>query len=81
MTGNVAPDSEKPAPVRTALAIVTGADPVEVNVSCCGLAAVFTATLPKATLAAPIFRVGTAAFNCSESVLVELPAVAVSVAV
>ena len=41
MTGNVAPEKVKPAPVSEAPLIVTGALPVDVSVIDCGAAAVF----------------------------------------
>ena len=64
MVGNVAPDIVKPLPVSVAALIVTGAVPLEVKVTDCGVAAVFTTTLPKARLVALTLSVGTAAFNC-----------------
>ena len=51
MTGNVTPDTAKPAPLTVAELIVTGAVPVEVNVNGC-VDIVFTVTLPKVRLAA-----------------------------
>jgi hypothetical protein len=42
VTGKVAPEVVKPAPVMEALLIVTGALPVDVSVIDCGAAAVFT---------------------------------------
>ncbi len=57
MTGNVAPDTVKPAPVSVAELMVTGAVPVEVNVTGC-VDAVFTVTLPNVRLAALIVNCG-----------------------
>jgi hypothetical protein len=51
VTGNVAPDVVKPVPVSAAELMVTGAVPVDVNVTGC-VDAVFTITLPNVTLAA-----------------------------
>ena len=51
MTGNVAPDTVNPAPLNGAELIVTGAVPVEVNVTGC-VDAVFTVTSPNVRLAA-----------------------------
>ena len=50
VTGNVAPDIVKPAPLRVPELMVTGAVPVEVNVTGC-VDAVFTVTLPNVKLA------------------------------
>ena len=79
VTGKVLPEIVKPVPVTAAALTVTGAVPVEVKVTDCGVAAVFTTTLPNATLAALTFNAGVAAFNCSRKVLNTLPAVAVIV--
>ena len=51
VTGNVAPDIVKPVPLKVAELMVTGAVPVEVNVTGC-VDAVFTVTLPNVRLAA-----------------------------
>jgi hypothetical protein len=69
--GKLAPDREKPAPVSVAELMVTGAAPVEVKVTDC-VVAVLTCTFPKATLAALMLSVGTAAFNCRAK-LFEMP--------
>jgi len=79
VTGNAAPEVVNPAPVTDALLIVTGAVPLEVSVTDCGVAAVFTCTLPKAKVVALRVKVGTAAFNCTENVFMKPPAFAVSV--
>ena len=50
MTGKVAPDIVKPVPVSVAELMVTGAVPVELNVTG-SVDAVFTVTLPNAKLA------------------------------
>jgi len=78
VTGKVAPDIVNPVPVNAAELMVTGAVPVEVNVTG-SVDAVFTVTLPKARLAGLMVNVGTAAFNCRPKVLETPPAVAVSV--
>ena len=58
VTGNVTPDTMKPAPVSAAALIVTGAVPVDVKVTD-RVAAVFTTTLLNATLVALMLSVGT----------------------
>jgi hypothetical protein len=63
VTGKLAPDNVKPAPVSVAELIVTAAVPVDVSVTD-WVAAVLTCTFPNAMLAAPMLSVGTAAFNC-----------------
>ena len=78
MTGKVAADIVKPVPLSVAELIVTGAVPVEVNVTG-SVDAVFTVTLPNAKLAGLIVNVGTAAFSCSAKVLETPPALAVRV--
>jgi hypothetical protein len=62
VSGNVAPEIEKPAPLSVAELTVTAAVPVELRVTD-RVAAVFTATVPKVMLFALMLRVGTAAFN------------------
>jgi hypothetical protein len=57
VTGNVAPDIVKPVPVSAAELMVTGAVPVEVNVTG-SVDAVFTVTLPNVRLAALIVNCG-----------------------
>ena len=79
VTGNVPPDIVKPVPVTVAALTVTGAVPVDVKVTDC-VDAVFTVTLPKATLVALILNVGTTAFNCRVKLLVMPPALAVRAA-
>ena len=78
MTGKVAPDIVKPVPLSVAELMVTGAVPVEVNVTG-SVDAVFTVTLPNAKLAGLMVNVGTAAFSCSAKVLETPPALAVRV--
>jgi hypothetical protein len=58
--------------------MVTGAVPVELRVTDC-VAAVLTCTFPKATLAALMLSVGTAAFNCRPRLLEMPPEAAVRV--
>jgi hypothetical protein len=77
--GKVAPEIAKPAPVTAAALTVTGAVPVEVKVTGWGVAAVFSTTLPNATLVVLMLSAGTAAFNCRAKVLDTLPALAVIV--
>jgi hypothetical protein len=83
VTGNVAPESLKPLPASVAELMVTGAVPVELNVTGSS-AAVFTITFPNATLVGPTDSVGivpAAGFNCRAKLL-EMPfALAVSVTV
>ena len=81
VAGNVAPDTAKPTPLSVAPLIVTGAKPVEVRVSDCPAAVVFTCTLPNERLVALTLSAGTAAFNCSAKLCEVLPPLAVSVAV
>jgi hypothetical protein len=57
--GNVPPDMVKPAPLEVAEWMVTGAVPVEVNVTGC-VEAVFTVTLPNVRLAELIVNCGLA---------------------
>ena len=57
MTGNVAPDIVNPVPLSVAELMVTGAVPVEVNVTGC-VDAVFTVTSPNVRLAALIVNCG-----------------------
>ena len=78
MTGKVAADIVKPVPLSVAELMVTGAVPVEVNVTG-SVDAVFTVTLPNAKLAGLIVNVGTAAFSCSAKVLETPPVLAVRV--
>ena len=79
--GNALPDIEKPAPVTAAPFMVTGAVPVEVRVTACGAAAVFTTTLPNDKLAALILSAGARAFSCRVKFFATLPAEAVTVAI
>src|SRR5580692_311186 len=78
VTGNVAPDIVTPVPLSDAELMVTGAVPVEVNVTG-SVEAVFTVTFPKARLAELMVNVGTAAFNCRPKVRETPPALAVRV--
>ena len=67
VSGKLAPETEKPVPVRVAELMVTAAVPVEDSVIDCVVAA-FTATLPKFRLEELMLSVGTAAFSCSAKV-------------
>ena len=75
----MAPDTVNPVPLSVAELIVTGAVPVELNVTD-NVEAVFTVTLPNARLLGLTVNVGTAAFSCSAKLLEKLPALAVRVA-
>ena len=79
VTGKVAPEIAKPAPVTATALTVTGAVPVEVKVTGCGVAVVFTTTLPNAKLVALILSASIAAFSCRGKLLNTLPALAVIV--
>ena len=78
MTGKVAPDIVKPVPLSVAELMVTGAVPVELNVTG-SVEDVFTVTLPNARLLGLTVNVGTAAFSCKAKLLETLPALAVRV--
>jgi len=78
VTGNVAPDIVKPAPLNVPELMVTGDVPVEVNVTG-SVDAVFTVTLPKPRLAGLTAKVATPAFSCRAKLLETVPALAVSV--
>jgi hypothetical protein len=69
----------KSAPVTAAALIVTGPVPVELRVITC-VAGVFSDTLPKATLATLMLRVGTGTSNCTVKLCVTDPAFALRVA-
>jgi hypothetical protein len=81
VTGKVNPDTVKPVPVNVAPLIVTGTEPVDVKVTACGVAAVFTVTLPKAKVFVLRLSEGSAAFNCRAKACVAPVAVAVRVTV
>ena len=68
----------KPVPPSVAELMVTGAVPVEVNVTG-SVDAVFTVTLPNARLVGLTVNVGIAAFSCKAKLLETLPALAVRV--
>ena len=68
----------KPVPLSVAELMVTGAVPVELNVTG-SVDDVFTVTLPNARLAGLTVNVGTAAFSCKAKLLETLPALAVRV--
>lgn len=82
VTGKVAPDTAKPVPVTAAALTVTDPVPLDVKVTDC-VDAVFTATLPKATLVALMVSDGTvvddATFSWRAKFSEALPAVAVNV--
>jgi hypothetical protein len=80
VSGNVAPEIEKPNPEIVAELMVTELVPVELRLTVCVVAA-FTDTLPKLRLDVPTVRVGTAAFNCRAKVSGVPPVLADSVAV
>jgi len=65
VTGNVAPDIVKPVPVSAAELMVTGAAPVDVNVTGC-VDDVFTVTLPNVKSAA-------LSVNCGLATAVPVP--------
>jgi hypothetical protein len=65
-----------PVPLRVPELMVTGAVPVDVNVTG-SVVGVFTVTLPNATLAELMVNVGTAACSCKAKLLETLPALAV----
>jgi hypothetical protein len=81
VSGKFAPDMLKPAPVSVPALMVSGAVPVEVRVTDCGVAAVFTVTLPKAKLLVLRLKVGVLALSARAKVLETVPTVAVRVAV
>jgi hypothetical protein len=81
VSGKVIPETAKPVAFRAAALIVTSTVPVEVRVTGCGVAAVFTTTLPNATLVELTLSVGTAAPSCRAKVSDTPLAVAVSVTV
>jgi hypothetical protein len=74
----VAPDIVKPVPLSVAELMVTGAVPVELNVTG-SVEVVFTVTLPNARLVGLTVNVGNAVFSCSAKLLETLPALAVRV--
>jgi hypothetical protein len=78
VSGKLAPESEKPAPLMDAELMVTAAVPVDDSVIDCEIAE-FTATVPKFTLEELSPRAGTAAFSCSAKVWAALPELAESV--
>ena len=64
VSGKVAPETEKPAPLIVAELIVTAVLPVDERVIVCEVG-VLTATLPKLMLELLMLSVDTVAFNCS----------------
>ena len=73
VTGKVAPDMVKPVPLSVAELMVTGAVPVEVNVTG-SVVGVFTVTLPNAKLAGLMLSVGTCGIQPVQKVLETPPA-------
>ena len=61
VSGRVAPEIEKPVPVRDTALTVTAAVPMDVNVTDCTVAGEFKVTLPNETEVVLTLRVGTAA--------------------
>jgi hypothetical protein len=76
VSGNVAPETEKPFPVTAAAFTVTGALPVELKVTYF-VTAELTTTLPNDKLVALTLNVGVDEFNCRANVLDTLLALAV----
>src|ERR1700689_2945706 len=80
VTGIAPPTSENPVPVTVAALTVTGAVPVDVNVTDC-VAGMLSSTLPNARLVALMLSVGPAAFSFKVNVALTVPTVALSVTV
>jgi hypothetical protein len=80
VSGKVAPETVKPAPVATAEFTVTGTEPVELSVTYFVTAA-FRTPPPKDRLVALTVNVGVDDPNWSETALETPPALAVIVAV
>jgi hypothetical protein len=80
VTGAVTPDPENPVPVTDTPLIVSAAVPEDVSVTDFVIA-VFSGSVPNATLVALRFRAAVVAFNWRANVFATPPAVAVSVAV
>lgn len=78
VSGKVAPEREKPAPLIVTELMTAEVVPVADSVIDCEVA-VFTATLPKLTIEELRLSDATAAFNCSAKVRATPPAPAVSV--
>jgi hypothetical protein len=72
VTGNVAPDIVKPAPLSVAEVMMTGAVPVELKISGC-VEGVLIVALPNEMLLALVVNVGVDALSCSAKLL-ETPA-------
>jgi hypothetical protein len=77
VSGNTAPLSEKPLPVKEGALMTTGALPTEDKLRDWA-EGVFSATLPKAKLAELIASVGTYAFSCSPKLMDTPPSLAVT---
>jgi hypothetical protein len=80
VSGNVPGVMVKSAPETVAPLIVTGPVPTELSVTVC-VTGVFTATLPKFTLATPTLSVGTGTFNWRAKLVLTMPALAVRLTV
>jgi hypothetical protein len=80
VSGKVAPETVKPAPLIASALTLTAAAPVELSVTVC-VAAVFTGSLPNVKVVALTVSVGTVAPSCSAKVFDTLFALAVSVTV
>jgi hypothetical protein len=80
VSGKLAPDMLKPAPVSAPALMVSGAVPEEVRVTDSGVARVCTVTLPKARLLVLRLSSGVEAFSSTAKVLETVPEVAVKVA-
>ena len=80
MVGKLPPETENPAPDIESELMVTATEPFEVTVSDFDTE-VPTATLPKDSEVVLRLNAGVAAFNCSATLLDELLALAVTVAV
>ena len=78
VSGKVAPETEKPAPVRLAELTVTGAPPVEVKATD-WVAGELRLTSPNATLVALMLSVDVAALSCRAKISDVVPALADSV--
>jgi hypothetical protein len=77
VSGNLAPDTVKPVPVRAAASMVRGSLPIALSVTD-RVADAFTATSSKAKLVVLILSVCMVAFNCRAKVRETLPELAVN---
>jgi hypothetical protein len=81
VSGKLAPGMLKPAPATVPALMVSGAVPVDIRVTDCGVAAVFTVTLPNAMLPVLSLKCGMKAFSSRAKVFETVPEVAVRVTV